>query len=102
MFRALIGAATLGVALLAVPATAGEDQGNSMQVTYGDLDLSTDSGKKELEARLTRAARQVCEVDRKQTGTRMVTSEQRRCLARAKKDSKELAARIISENQLGG
>ncbi|QIG54192.1 UrcA family protein [Altererythrobacter sp. BO-6] len=102
MFKPFLAAAALSAAIAAGPATAEETQGNSKTVTYSDLDLSTKQGQKELEVRFARAAREVCEADAKRTGTRMMSTEVRRCLAEAKKSTKAAMARILSDNQLGG
>lgn len=102
MFKPFLAAVALSAAIAASPATAGEEQGNSKTVTYSDLDLSTKQGQKELESRFARAAREVCEADAVQTGSRIRSSDTQRCLAEAKKSTKAAMARILSDNQLGG
>ncbi len=62
---ALVGPAAMA-ALVAVPAPASAstwDAAPSAKVYFTDLDLATDAGHKELEHRLIKAAREVCQMD---------------------------------------
>ena len=61
--RLLISLAFLVSAATCLPASAGEysvNQGPSMRVKAGDLDLNTDAGRHELLDRLSKAASRVC------------------------------------------
>jgi UrcA family protein len=60
-----IAAAAAGALLAAQPAMAAPQ----VAIDYRDLDLSTPQGQKELDHRLTRAARQVCRTTAVQTGS---------------------------------
>jgi UrcA family protein len=62
---AIIGAITLG-ALAAMPAAASTsaEQAPTTKVLYGDLDLSTQQGQKRLQARVSAAAKRVCQFSR--------------------------------------
>lgn len=57
---------------LAGPLAIGAAHAQQAEVKFGDLDLETDAGKTELEARIRNAARVVCTVERT-TGTRIPT-----------------------------
>jgi UrcA family protein len=58
-------AAAAGALLVAQPAIAAP----SVAIDYRDLDLATPQGQKELDRRLTHAARQVCRSTQIQTGS---------------------------------
>ena len=98
-----IAAAGIGAMLIAAPAAAGEDKQTSQSnVTYEDLDLSTEEGLKELDQRITITARKTCGVGRHTTGTRSTSREQRRCVANAVRQAKSALAPVIEEQRLGG
>lgn len=66
--------AALGLVLAATPALAQlpdqrPDQ-RIMALSISDLDLATPQGQKELNSRINRAIRDVCQTSRKATGTR--------------------------------
>lgn len=52
--------AALGLAVAATPAIAQNNSGAAIAVPYADLNLTTESGRKALDRRLARAAREVC------------------------------------------
>ena len=61
MRQGILAAAGVGAMLIAAPALAGADnQTSQSNVTYEDLDLSTEAGQKELDQRITIAARKTC------------------------------------------
>lgn len=103
MKKGVLAAAGLGAMLIAAPAIAGGDQQtNQSHLTYEDLDLSTEAGRKELDQRISIAARKSCGVGRHSTGTRSVSREQRRCVASAIRQAKSALAPVIEEKRLGG
>jgi len=60
----LISLAFLVSTVTCLPASAGDqpvNQGPSTKVKFGDLDLNTDTGRRELLGRLSKAAGRVCE-----------------------------------------
>lgn len=62
-YRLLIGLAFFLSAVACHPASAGDQPVNpepSTTVKFGDLDLNTDAGRRELLYRLSKAARRVC------------------------------------------
>lgn len=95
--------AIAATSLAATPALAtpqGEE--NSASVTYHDLDLSSAEGQAELDARIERAARQVCGLDERQTGSRIRNREARDCVEEAKRSFARALAGIIEVDQRGG
>src|SRR5215831_12867848 len=64
--RLLLSVAFFLSAVVCLPASAGDppvNQGPSMTVRFGDLDLNTDAGRRELLDRLSKAVRRVCAED---------------------------------------
>ena len=103
MRKGILAAASVGAMLIAAPAIAGGDtQESQASVTYDDLDLSTEAGRKELDQRITIAARKNCGVGRHSTGTRSISREQRRCVAAAVRQAESALAPLIEEQRLGG
>lgn len=102
MFKSMFAAAAISAALATTPAIAGEAQGESVSVSYHDLNLATEQGQKKLEQRLERAAQQACGVDGVRTDSRITPPDQSRCLNEARKSAKAQFAQIVSEQQLGG
>ncbi|MBO6609421.1 UrcA family protein [Altererythrobacter sp.] len=103
MNKGILAAAGMGAMIIAAPAVAGTNtQDSNSVVTYEDLDLSTSEGRKELDQRITIAARKNCGVGRHTTGSRTISREQRRCVASAERQAKNALAPIIEEQQLGG
>lgn len=76
-----------------------EEQTRTAGVTYDDLDLSTEEGRQELDRRIDHAARQVCELDRRDLGTRSISREARACYEEAKRNFEERFAGLIRENR---
>lgn len=76
-----IAAAILGLAATSSPAFAEREAGEIMvsKVRYADLDLSTQRGMDKLRSRLNQAAREVCGMDIRQTGTFLASREARAC-----------------------
>lgn len=79
-FATHVAAAALAIAV-AAPAAAQDIGPLSREVRYGDLDLSTSSGVKELNRRIRSAAREVCLYE--QAGRRAPNPVVQRCLRTA-------------------
>lgn len=95
--------ALAAVALSAAPAIAAADEDRkTAEVNYADLDLSTAQGVKELDARIHRAAEDVCGMDRTTTGTRIQSREARKCYKQAKGQMDRHFAQIKRDANLGG
>ena len=101
MFKTALFAAAAAVAsfttLAAAPAYAGQ-----VTVSYKDLDLTTAEGQKKLSRRLDYAARQACEYDRTDTGTRIPSRDAVKCYREAKQRSAGTFASIVENARLGG
>lgn len=92
---AMTAAAVLGAA--ATPAFA-----ESLSVPYHDLNLATAKGQKTLDRRIDQAVREFCGMDRTTTGSRISSSESRRCYAETRKQAQKQFAAIIDQQRLGG
>ncbi len=103
MKKGILTAAGIGAMLIATPALAGADKQTSQSnVTYEDLDLSTEAGRHELDQRIPLAACKTCGLGRHTTGTRSVSRDQRRCIASAERQAKSALATVIEEQRWGG
>ena len=103
MKNGMFAAPGFGAMLIAAPALPGGDNETSQSnVTYDDLDLSTEAGRKELDQRIKIAARKSCGIGRHSTGSRAISREQRRCVSSATRQAKSAMAPVIEEQRLGG
>ncbi len=102
MLRKSLVLALAGVALAAAPATAQQHETRTTGVSYDDLDLSSEEGRDELDRRIDRAAKEVCGMGERQTGSNMSSRESRSCYRDAKRQLNDHFAEVIRENQLGG
>lgn len=102
MLKSTLAAAAVGLMLAATPATAGSEDGHKLTVKYRDLDLSTAEGQKTLDRRIDQAAREVCGVGATRTGTRLPSSERKKCMTQARAVVKDQVAALIAEQQRGG
>ncbi|MCB2076505.1 MAG: UrcA family protein [Novosphingobium sp.] len=82
---------------MAAPSYAGQ-----VRVSYADLDLTTKSGQDQLERRLEAAAREACNYDKIPTGTRLRSSDVRKCYSEARSQASAHLARILEKEGLGG
>lgn len=73
----------------------------SVAVEYRDLDLTSEKGRKQLDRRINKAARQVCGVDEVTTGSRLKALSLQ-CYRKAKKDAAVQVASVIESRSLGG
>ncbi|MDZ3831052.1 MAG: UrcA family protein [Sphingopyxis sp.] len=76
-FSFILAAASLAVAGAAAPALADENVGQSVEVPYGDLNLSTAEGRAQLDQRINRAVRNVCRIEDYRDARQM--AEHREC-----------------------
>jgi UrcA family protein len=88
-------ALALAAAVLAAPAVAA-DEAPSVAVRYGDLDLSNEDGQRQLDLRLERAAREVCGLDVKATGTHLQSQHSRTCYREARRHLDQQYAEAIN------
>ena len=101
--KAGLAAALAASAMIATPAVAGNADTLSIQVRYSDLDLSTQAGQETLERRLTRAAEEVCGIDRRTSGPALPSAESRSCYRETVESfDREIAARAQEQQQQRG
>ena len=87
--------AALAMTTIGAPAMAANasDQIVVSKVRYADLDLSSERGLDTLKSRLDRAAREVCGMDIKASGTLLPSREARGCYAETRASfEREIAA----------
>lgn len=101
MIKQFIAAAALSAAI-ASPAMAAADGAPNGEIEYSDLDLSTDEGVAELDTRIERAARFICEMDVTTTGSRVVPKEKRNCVKTVRVSAKKQLASVIERARRGG
>lgn len=90
--------ATCGlVAAAATPAAA-----QSMMIEYSDLNLETEKGQRVLANRIDRAARALCNYEKRTTGSHVRSNDSARCYEAAKKSASEQFARLVDDSRLGG
>ena len=88
-------ALALGAAVLAAPVAA-KDEAPTVGVHYGDLDLSSPDGQRQLDLRLERAAREVCGMDEKMTGSHLRADHSRVCYREARRNLDREFAELVS------
>lgn len=81
----IFACAALIAAGLAAPAFADEGQAYTAEVRYNDLDLGSATGRKALDFRVEKAARDVCRVDESIVGTRILPKDRRLCYREARR-----------------
>lgn len=89
--------AAAGLAVSSAPAMAG-----GISVKYDDLNLASPAGQEALDKRIEVAARKVCGADTPTTGTRLQSSEARRCVVEAKRSATQQVAAVVEQRQMGG
>lgn len=98
-----LAAATIGLAVTATPALAGERLVKTTTVTTAGLDLSTIEGQEMLDRRVKAAARKVCGVENVSTvGSRIKSLSVRSCYRKALTSAKQQVASAVAEQQRGG
>lgn len=102
MFKStsIAAAALLGLSLAATPTFA-----KDVQVRYADLNLATVEGQKTLEQRIDRAAREACNYNQYDTGTRLPSQSASTCFREARESAKTMMADKVEAaqgSQLGG
>ena len=89
--------AVLALAVPAAPAFAEEKA-----VSYSDLNLASHEGQETLERRIAQALEEVCQTNKVRTGSRIKSSDSRRCMAEARANAKAQVAAILEQKGLGG
>lgn len=94
-------AVALVAAALAMPAAAAEEH-RTARVHYGDLDLATEAGQRQLDIRLERAARGVCRVNEPVTGSHLYSPNARKCYQEARRDLDRQYAQLVTRRTTAG
>ena len=94
-------ALALAAAVVAMPATAA-DEPPKIGVRYGDLDLTSEAGQRQLDQRLERAAREVCGMNEKVTGSHLRSQNARDCYREARRNLDQQYAQLITRKSAGG
>ena len=94
-------ALALAATVLAAPVAA-KDEAPTVGVHYGDLDLTSEAGQRQLDLRLERAAREVCGVDQKVTGSHLRSSHARECYREARRNLDQQYAQLVSRKSAAG
>lgn len=104
MLKNSLALALASVALLAAPTvSAQQTETRTTGISYDDLDLHTTEGREELDRRIDRAAREVCDLDQSVVGTRIRSRYARECFRDAKRQLARQFAQVIENQQkLGG
>ena len=92
------------IATLILPhdaAFAGELK-RSQSVSISDLDLATPEGQRQLETRIRRVARKVCDVDAPRTGSHVPAPEALECYREALRNARERVAEAVANRTRGG
>ena len=85
-------------ALVGTPALAAE----SKTISYRDLDLSSASGRQELDRRISAAARSLCDSSAIETGTLLRSRKAQSCYKEASAAARAAIAAQVKEDRLGG
>ena len=95
-------ATVAALAFIASAAPAAAQDLPSVTVAYDDINLATPAGQKRLDRRIESAARVVCDYERHLTGTRIVNSETRMCLEKARASARaDVAAAKLAATKGG-
>jgi UrcA family protein len=101
----LIASATaaLGLVLAATPALAELPEKRTATFGTGDIDLSTQQGQKEINWRIDRAVRHVCQIGASNPNARLLSKDAQDCVAKARSSAQQQVARLMSaESEKGG
>jgi UrcA family protein len=94
-------ALALAAAVAAAPVAA-TDEAPTIGVRYGDLDLTSAAGQRQLDIRLERAAREVCGLDEKVVGSHLRSKHSRECYREARRELDQQYAQLVSRKTAGG
>ncbi|MXP40213.1 UrcA family protein [Altererythrobacter soli] len=99
--RTLTLSSAIAAALVCGPAIAADDAPRSVEVRYHDLDLTSAAGASELDRRLDKAAKSVCQIDQVATGTRIASREARACYKETKERLGDNIAAAVAKKERG-
>ncbi|MFZ9394644.1 MAG: UrcA family protein [Erythrobacter sp.] len=101
MYKSVLAAAGISMALLGAPAQAGGGSPASFAVSYSDLDLSHAAGWQQLERRIDAAAHKACRLRDRASGTRQISIAASQCFAKARAQAKSQFAALGTPNKSG-
>ncbi|MFN3990293.1 MAG: UrcA family protein [Erythrobacter sp.] len=88
--------AALGLALAATPALAQLPEQRTVTFTTSDINLATPRGQKELNWRIDRAIRHVCQLGHRDAGSRILTDDARTCITKARNSAQQQVAALMA------
>ncbi len=95
--------AALAAAMIAATATpAMAEQGESVVVSYNDLNLTTPAGLAALDRRIDRAAMRVCGISRYMAHRQLPTTQQRACYQETLEKLEQEVAILIDRRRNAG
>ncbi|MGB7373568.1 UrcA family protein [Pontixanthobacter sp.] len=97
MKKTCMSLAAMGLLTATTPVYA-----ESIAIEYRDLNLATIQGQDVLERRIDRAARKVCGLGNRKSGTRIPSPEIRECYDQAKRQGSQQMATLVDDERLGG
>lgn len=101
MYKSVLAAAGISMALAGAPAMAGGGVPTSIAVAYSDLDLSTAAGRNQLANRIDAAAHKACRLRDRQSGTRQISIAASQCFAKARATAKSHLAALDTKKMPG-
>ena len=93
---------SLAVAIVLAAPVAANDEVQTIGVRYGDLDLTSAAGQRQLDLRLERAAREVCGLNDHVTGSHLRTQNSRECYREARRNLDRQYAQLVSRKAASG
>jgi UrcA family protein len=88
--------AALGLVLAATPALAQLPDQRTVTFTTSDINLATTEGQKELNWRIERAVRNVCQVGYRAQGSRILTDDVKVCITKARNSAQQQVAALMA------
>ena len=98
--KASVAAAMIAGTMTATPALA--EQGESVTVSYNDLNLASPSGIAALDRRIDRAAMQVCGISRHMAHRQLPSTQQRACYRETLEKLEREVALVIDRRRAAG
>lgn len=95
-------AAALGLVLAATPALAQMPDQRTVMFTTSDINLATPEGQKQLNWRIDRAVRAVCQIGYRDAASHIITDDAKTCIAKARNSAQQqVAALMAAEGKKG-
>ncbi len=87
--------AALGLVLAATPALAQMPDQRTVMFKTDDIKLGTPEGQKELNWRIERAVRNVCQIGHRDAGSRILTDNAKACITKARNSAQQQVAALM-------